>query len=173
MADQVNINGSASIAKVRHPVAVPVLILFTLGIYGIYWWYQVNREMRDLGRTRNAVGLGDNPTTSALALFPGILIIVPPFFSLYNGVGRAKRAQEVTLGNMSLNGWIVLGLIVGGFIVPFLGLVTYGYLQTELNKVWETMRSGTYGAPAGPPPAPAQPAPPPPPPPPEAKQPED
>jgi len=51
--------------------------------------------MVDLGRARNADGLGDNPWLSLLAMFPGGLVIVPPYFSLYNGVQRIKRAQEV------------------------------------------------------------------------------
>jgi Domain of unknown function (DUF4234) len=81
MAEQVRIDdttGPLKTAKIRHPVAVPVFALITLGIYGVYWWYQVNREMRDLGRARNTVGLGDNPLMSLLAVFPGALILVPP-----------------------------------------------------------------------------------------------
>ena len=113
MADEVQINGGSAIAKIRHPVGVAVLTLITLGIYGLYWWYQVNREMVDLGKARNAEGLGDNPTTSLLAFFPGGLIIVPPFFSLYNGTQRMKRAQELTTGaTPSLNGWIIVILLV-------------------------------------------------------------
>ena len=54
MAEEVQINGGPGIAKIRHPVGVAVLTLITLGIYGLYWWYQVNREMVDLGKVRNA-----------------------------------------------------------------------------------------------------------------------
>ena len=62
----------------RHPVAVPVLGIVTIGIYILYWWYQVNREMVDLGTaTNDAEGLGDNPMISLLAWFPGALVIVP------------------------------------------------------------------------------------------------
>jgi hypothetical protein len=104
MADTVRIGETGHTAKVRHPVAVPVLAVITLGIYYIYWWYQVNREVVDLGRARNLTGLGDNPTLSALAVFPGALVIVPPLFSLYNGVKRFQRAQQAALGNSTLNG---------------------------------------------------------------------
>jgi hypothetical protein len=141
MAETVQIAAPEQTAKIRHPVAVPVLAVITLGIYYVYWWYQVNREVMDLGRARNAEGLGDNPTLSALAVFPGALIIVPPFVSLYNGVKRFQRAQEVTLGTSTLNGWIVVGLIVGSFIVGVAGLITPGYIQAELNKVWEGLRA--------------------------------
>ncbi|HWB69757.1 MAG TPA: DUF4234 domain-containing protein [Solirubrobacterales bacterium] len=132
-------------AKIRHPVAVPVLSVITLGIYGIYWWYQINREMVDLGKTRNAVGLGENATNSLLAVFPGFLLIVPPYFSLYNGVKRMQRAQEVTRGDISLNGWIVLALILASYVTGIAGLIVPGYIQSEMNKVWETLEPGGGG----------------------------
>jgi Domain of unknown function (DUF4234) len=135
MAEEVQINGGPGIAKIRHPVGVAVLTLITLGIYGLYWWYQVNREMVDLGRARNAEGLGDNPTTSLLAFFPGGLIIVPALISLYNGTHRMKRAQEITTSTTpTLNGWIIVILVVLG-----LSVVAYGYMQAELNKAWRAL----------------------------------
>src|ERR1044072_3697597 len=110
MAAEVQISPNST-AKVRHPVAVPVLTVVTLGIYGIYWWYQINREMVDRGKAKGTDGLGENATTSLLAVFPGFLVIIPPYFSLYNGVKRMQRSQEVTTGEVTFNGWIVLILI--------------------------------------------------------------
>ncbi|MGH2394601.1 MAG: DUF4234 domain-containing protein, partial [Candidatus Limnocylindria bacterium] len=118
-------------------MAVAALSFITLGIYFLYWWYQVNREMVDLGRARNAEGLGDNPTLSLLAMFPGGLVLIPPIFSMYNGVQRMKRAQEVAVGNVTMNGWIVFALYAGSFIVGVAGLIVPGYIQDELNKVWK------------------------------------
>jgi hypothetical protein len=135
-------------AKIRHPVAVPALSLITIGIYGIYWWYQINKEMRDLGLARNATGLGEKPGRSLLAVFPGFIILVPPYVSLYNGVKRMQRAQEVTVGSITLNGMIVLGLIIGSFLIGVAGLVIPGYIQAELNKVWTAVESGAPAAPA-------------------------
>lgn len=148
MAEEVQISPDSieRTAKIRHPVAVPVLTLVTLGIYGIYWWYQVNREMVDLGRARSADGLGDNPTMSLLAMFPGALILVPPLVSLYNGIKRMQRAQEVTTGEVTMNGWIVLAVILVGFIIPFAGLIAYGYIQSELNRAWENIGHDQTGA---------------------------
>lgn len=147
MADELQIAPGEGTAKIRHPVGVAVLTFITIGIYGLYWWYQVNREMVDLGKARNVDGLGDNPTTSLLAFFPGALVILPPFFSLYNGTQRMKRAQEVTTGTTpTLNGWIIVILIVVG-----LSIVAYGYMQAELNKAWRELPAGAVepGAPAG------------------------
>jgi hypothetical protein len=143
MAEAVPIGGGPATAKIRHPVGVAVLILITIGIYGLYWWYQVNREMADLGKALNADGLGDNPTISLLAWFPGGLVIVPAIVSLYNGVHRMKRAQELTTGrHPTLNGWIVLILYV-----VLLPIVAYGYMQAELNRAWRAQSSG--GLPGG------------------------
>src|SRR5215203_871281 len=127
MAEIVQIGETGRTAKIRHPVAVPILSFITIGIYYVYWWYQVNREMVDLGRARNVTGLGDNPTLSLLAVFPGVLVIVPPYFTLYNGVKRFQRAQQATLGDSTLSGWIVLALIVGGFIVGVTWFIVPGY----------------------------------------------
>jgi hypothetical protein len=137
VAETVQIGDTGHTAKVRHPVAVPALSVITIGIYFVYWWYQVNREVVDLGRARNVTGLGDNPTLSLLAVFPGALVIVPPYVSLYNGVKRFQRAQQATLGDSTLNGWIVLGLLVAAFVAPFASLIVPGYIQAELNKIWE------------------------------------
>lgn len=93
--------------------------------------------MVDLGRARGAEGLGDNPTLSLLAMFPGGLVLIPPIFSMYNGVQRMKRAQEVAVGNVTMNGWIVFALYAGSFIVGVAGLIVPGYIQDELNKVWK------------------------------------
>jgi hypothetical protein len=150
VAQQVQINGGPGTAKIRHPVAVPVLSVITIGIYYLYWWYQVNREMVDLGKARNAEGLGDNPWLSLLALFPGGFVLVPPYFSLYNGVQRIKRAQEVALGyseEQTINGWIVLALIVASFFVGVTGIIVPGYIQSELNKVWEAQAESSGAIP--------------------------
>jgi Domain of unknown function (DUF4234) len=149
MAQEVQIEpGSVEkTAKIRHPVAVPALTIITIGIYGLYWWYQINREMRDLGHARSADGLGEKPVNSLLAFFPGALIIVPPYVSLYNGIKRMQRAQELTRGEVSLNGWIVLVLILANFIIGVAGLIIPGYIQSEMNKVWESIGGGV--APGG------------------------
>jgi len=109
-----------------------VLTLITLGIYGLYWWYQINREMVDLGKAHGVDDLGDNPTLSLLAMFPGALLVIPPLVSLYDGTYRIKRSQELATGRTpTLNGWIVLILCL-----VVLGVVAFAYMQAELNKVW-------------------------------------
>lgn len=134
---EVPLREGAGFVKIRSPVWVVVWTVLSLGIYGAYWWYQVNREMRDLGRARGREDLGDSPGTSLLAVTLGALIIVPPFVSLYKGCQRAQAAQEIAgvEERDRLNGWIALVLVVVGFALIFVPLVV-AYVQSELNKVW-------------------------------------
>lgn len=147
MTHEVRIRDTQSFAKVRSPVWTIVFTFFTLGIYGMYWWYQVNRELRDLGRARATHELGDSPGLSLLAVTLGWLIIVPPFVSIYKGVQRIQAAQQLAgLPEAQIaNGWIMLALLVvsATVYIPF----GVGFLQSELNKVWQG--EGIAEAPAG------------------------
>ena len=91
MAQEVLIGEGPSRAKLRNPWGVVGLLLITLGIYGIFWWYSVNREMRDDGQA-TGYDLGQNPPRSALALFTGALIIVPPS-SPAGGAPSGRRSR--------------------------------------------------------------------------------
>ena len=51
VAQQVQIPTVGSTAKIRNIVAVPVLMVVTLGVYLLFWWYFVNRELADMGRS--------------------------------------------------------------------------------------------------------------------------
>ena len=77
MAQEIQIEGTSSRAKIRNVLAPALLPIITLGIYLIFWWYYINREMVELGRAKETSELGDSPAKSTLALFPGALIIVP------------------------------------------------------------------------------------------------
>ncbi len=123
-------------ARVRSPVWTVVFAVITLGIYVPFWWYFVNREMRDLGRARGSHELGDSPGTSVLAVTLGALIIVPAIISIINTCKRTQAAQRLAGRTDLLNGWIALVLFV---LVAFVGIPFWiGYMQSELNKVWQT-----------------------------------
>ena len=85
MAYEMKIRGTESEVKVRSPWAAALLPLITLGIYHLVWWYRVNRELSDYGKSKG-YDLGQNPTNSLLALFPGGLIIVPALITYWRGV---------------------------------------------------------------------------------------
>jgi Domain of unknown function (DUF4234) len=133
MADEVQI-APGSTAKVRSPIWVAIWSLLTLGIYVIFYWYFVNREMADHGRAKGTTELGENPTLSVLALFPGGLIVVPAIWTTVTTFQRAQRAQQM-VGQAPLNGWIAVLLYV--VIYP----VFVAYLQSGLNSVWRAQAS--------------------------------
>ena len=93
MAEEVAIAGTEARAKLRNPLGVVGLSIITLGIYYIFWWYYINREMRDFGRARGT-DLGQNPGNSVLAITLGALIIVPAIVTLWTTSDRIQRTQE-------------------------------------------------------------------------------
>jgi hypothetical protein len=134
MAETVRIRGTPATAKTRHPVGAFALVLVTLGIYYLVWYYKVNRELRDLGRaTGEPERLGTSPLTSLLAVTIGWLVVVPPFVSWYRTFRRIRAAQEVSGADQHVS--VALGFVlyvVGVFVLP----IEVVYAQDELNRVW-------------------------------------
>jgi Domain of unknown function (DUF4234) len=127
-------------AKIRGPIAVAILSVITLGIYIVYWWYSVNRELADYGRARNTKELGDNPMKSTLAVFPGVLLLIPALWTGVTTIQRIQTAQRMN-GQTPINGWLSLVL----YLVIFPAL--FGYMQSGLNSAWRAATS-TGDAPA-------------------------
>jgi hypothetical protein len=152
------IRGGDATVKVRNPVNSALLDLVTIGIYGFYWYYQVNKELAALGRARGSEELGTKPMNSFYALMPGFLVLVPFLISGYNTGERVQAAQRGSGAGESINP--VVGIVLMFFFFP-LGVF---YIQQELNKVWEAETEGGAGGgaeslPSGPAePAPAEPA---------------
>jgi Domain of unknown function (DUF4234) len=128
MAYEMNIRGTQDQVKIRSPWAAALLPIITLGIYHLVWWYRINRELRDYGQAKG-YDLGQNPTNSVLALFPGGLIIVPALVTYWRGTKRAMGASRIA-GKEPLNGWIAIILYL--LLAPAL----WAYIQVSLNDVW-------------------------------------
>jgi len=128
-----------SVAKLRDPIVVVILCVVTFGIYQLFWWYYANRELADYGRARGTSELGDNPTASVLALFPGAVIIVPAVWTTVTTFKRVQAAQRLN-GQTSINGW--LGLVIVLVISP----VLVGYMQSGLNSAWRAASSSEPAA---------------------------
>lgn len=141
MAQELQIAGAGASAKVRSPVAVAILTVVTLGIYLLFWWYFINREMADYGRAKGTAELGDSPGKSVLALFPGVLVIVPAIWTTVTTFQRVQAAQRLS-GQQPLNGWLALVLYV--VISP----AFYAYMQSGLNGVWRAQATETAAQPA-------------------------
>ena len=145
MAFELQIPETQDRVKIRSPWAAALLPIVTLGIYHLVWWYRINRELRDYGRAKG-YDLGQNPTNSLLALFPGGIIIVPALITYWRGTKRVQGASRVA-GKEPPSGWIALILYV--LLAPGF----WAYLQVALNNVWRTEALPLPGQ--GPPPAPS------------------
>jgi hypothetical protein len=148
MAQEIQIQGANSTAKIRNVVAVAVLGLVTFGIYTVVWYYKINRELADYGKAHGKTDeLGDSPGTSLLAITLGALVIVPAIVSLVHTFKRIQALERITdPSRQPINGWI--GLLAAIIFSP----VLHGYMQSGLNNGWQA-QSATPAAPA--PPAPA------------------
>jgi hypothetical protein len=161
MAYEMQIRETPDRVKVRSPWAAALLPLITLGIYHLVWWYRINRELRDYGKAKG-YDLGQSPTNSVLALFPGGLIIVPALITYWRGTKRVMGASRLG-GQEPLNGWIAIILYL--LLAPGL----WAYIQVSLNNLWQAEAEPLPGEPA--PPAPSDQMPPPLPPEPPAPEP--
>jgi predicted small secreted protein len=120
-----------STVKRRDPVKSALLDVVTLGIYGFYWFYVTNRDLAELGRARGTTELGENPTNSLLAAFPGVLILVPFVISGLNTAERVGAAQRLTgVGEDVSKAAAVIAMVL------FFPIAIY-YLQKRLNPVWD------------------------------------
>jgi hypothetical protein len=97
----------------RDPLIVILLVFVTLGIYGFYLHWRLNKDA--------SIFLGD-PTiragVSLLAVTLGVLAIVPPLISIYRTgerIERMEHARGVSDG-ISPALYLVLHLLVGFFI---------------------------------------------------------
>ncbi len=85
--------GVGLIGKHRNPFLVwLVWPLITLGIYHLVWWYKINREVRDIDQRIEV-----SPGVAVLALFPGAIILVPPYVSAWK-TGDADPAGTSRCG---------------------------------------------------------------------------
>jgi hypothetical protein len=113
--------------KRRGPWAVWLLAVVTCGVYGLVWYYKVNRELRDCG-----AGVAVRPVLSVLALLPGVVLCyVPLFTSIYRTGERIRRAQAQAGLQPSCGPGLALLLVFALGLWPV-------YYQSQLNKVWIT-----------------------------------
>ena len=140
MAEEVQIVGTQSTAKIRNPLGVIGLALITFGIYGIFWYYFINREMADFGKARGTAELGDSPGKSVLAVTIGALVIVPALISLYNTCKRVEATRRLAGDPAPTAAGLLFVLYL--FISP----VALWLIQDGLSKAWQAQASGAGGA---------------------------
>jgi Domain of unknown function (DUF4234) len=123
-------------AKVRDEGLVVLWTVLTLGIWTLVWYYRINREMRDFGRSHGDEKLANsNPVLSILAVTLGALVIVPALVSYWKTTGRIRRMQG--LCNVPLTeGWVIAILYVLGLLLVLTLVAIPPYVQSGLNSVW-------------------------------------
>ena len=131
------VNAYGAQVKVRRPWVVALLTVVTLGFYNWYWYYKINRELRDFGKVYRLERLQDtNPWLSLLAVTLGALLIVPAIVSWVKCTRRIQDAQRV-LSQEPISGWAIGLLYVGGFFTTFTWIAIPYLVQDGLNGVWE------------------------------------
>jgi Domain of unknown function (DUF4234) len=147
LAEPVQIQGSQESGKVRNPLGVIGLMLITFGIYGIVWYYKINKEMAELGKARGTEECGTSPGMSVLAVTLGAFVIVPPFVSMYKTWSRLSAAERLTGAPAGMDAGL-------GFLLSLLiGPVGTYLLQSNLNKMLQHQAGGASVAAAAPVPA--------------------
>jgi Na+/H+ antiporter NhaC len=112
---------------VRNPVALWLVVVITLGIWGAVWWYQINRELRDYSRAVKRP-LDNSPVlaTVLFALWP--LALIPAIVTVVFTAGRIRTVQE-WFGAKGVSRVIAALLLLVLFLHAF-------YLQRALNDLW-------------------------------------
>ncbi|MGH2630712.1 MAG: DUF4234 domain-containing protein [Actinomycetota bacterium] len=151
MAETVTIEGQRYLK--RNPLGVLGLSFITLGIYFLYWYHQVNDELRRFEHDESI-----SPVRSLMAMLFGWIIIVPPFIAMYNTAKHVQGVEE----RRSIQPQLEPALTI--VIMLFVAIGNGVYIQEHLNRVWDRASGTGTGAlpPPSPSPTPAPPAPPPP-----------
>ena len=144
MAETVTIEGQIYLK--RNPLGVLGLTIITLGIYGLYWYYKVNEEIKRYTRDDTI-----SPGRSLLAVIPGALIIVPPFIAYYNTANHVVDMQQRRGIASQISPVLVVALGIAVW------LATGAYVQEHLNRVWDSASMPSAGGMAPPPPPPPPP----------------
>ncbi|MGZ8583443.1 MAG: DUF4234 domain-containing protein [Actinomycetota bacterium] len=132
MAETVTIEGQPYLKQ--NPLGVLGLSFITFGIYFLYWYYQVNDELRRFTHDESI-----SPTRSLMAMLFGWIVIVPPFIAMYN---TAKHVQDVERRS-AIQPELEPALTI--VILLLVSIANGLYVQEHLNRIWD--RAGGTGMP--------------------------
>lgn len=138
MAETVAIEGQQYLK--RNPLGVLGLSFITLGIYFLYWYYQVNDELRRFEHDETI-----SPVRSLMAMIFGWIIIVPPFIAMYNTAKHVQGVEE----RLAIQPQLEPALAI--VIMLFLSIGNGIYIQEHLNRIWDrAARAGSPSLPSTP-----------------------
>jgi hypothetical protein len=108
------------VGKLRNPVAVWVLSYVTFGVYFLYWWYAVNKEVRDFDARIQV-----KPGLAALANVVPVCNLV----TIVTTGTRIRQAQVTGGAATRCSGWL-------GLVLTLVFALHLPYYQSQLNDVW-------------------------------------
>ena len=138
MAETVMIEGRPYLK--RNPLGVLGLMMITLGIYFLYWYWKINDELREFEHDESI-----SPTRSLMAMLFGWILIVPPFIAMYN-TAKHVRGIEERMGLQAIEPALVIVIML---------VFSFGngmYVQEHLNRIWDSASAGGVQPAAQPPP---------------------
>jgi uncharacterized protein DUF4234 len=142
MAETVAIEGQQYLK--RNPLGVLGLSFITFGIYFLYWYYQVNDELRRFEHDETI-----SPVRSLMGMIFGWIIIVPPFIAMYNTAKHVQGVEE----RLAIQPQLEPALAI--VIMLFLSIGNGIYIQEHLNRIWDrAARAGSPSLPSTPSPPP-------------------
>jgi hypothetical protein len=147
----------------RSPARAAILSAVTLTLYGFWWWWELNRELR-------AHGEATRPWRALAAVTLGWAVIVAPFRSVYGtteAVAAAQRragleptADPVTAVGLAVTaaaGLVLFatstvfrpGFFLFGWIPPVFGMALVWYEQRQFNRAADTEAARRLGSSSG------------------------
>jgi hypothetical protein len=128
--------GSGGKGKIRSFWAGFGLNIITLGIYYWYWYFQINDELKEIGRSQGDPELAESkPINSLLAvLLGGYLLAIPALISIYRTGKRIKHAERLVGVKDCLHPTFSFLLVFpfGILIIP--ALYQFAYVTKHQNR---------------------------------------
>ena len=107
--------------KTRSPIGGWLLLIPTFGIYYLFWYFNINRELRDYDPAVKV-----SPGWAVVSLFIPIVGLI----SIYNTGTRIRQAQTTAGAPAESSG--LIGLVASLFLV-----LDLPYYNVQLNNVWK------------------------------------
>jgi hypothetical protein len=131
-AREIDVRGAT--VNTKNPWALWIITFMTLGIWGIVWWYRMNRELRDV-----STAYGENfamppaVSTVMMALWP--VALLPALATCVISSIRARSVQKlIDVDDRKVNPVIATLL----FFVIFSHV---WYIQRALNSTWDGVKT--------------------------------
>ncbi len=120
----------------RPPGLVWLLVPVSCHLYGYYWWYTAGSELKDYLEDESL-----EPLRDVLLSFVTCGLYALFYLPLKFGRLIARAQNKAGLENVRDRGWLFMATM-------FLGYYAYGWMQAELNRIWETERARELPGPA-------------------------